>query len=255
MALEHKLYAALNQQEFVVYYQPIVNVNTGKIVKMEALVRWEHPQLGLVPPNVFIPLAEENGAIVPIGKWVLETACAQTRLWQDLGFSSLAISVNLSVWQFQQRNLISTIAEILQETQLSPGCLELEITETVMMQDAELVRMTLSELDKMGVSLAMDDFGTGYSSLSYLKLFPFDTLKVDRFFIKNVLDSSEDAAIVNAIISLGKGLKVKVIAEGVETKELKNLLQSWQCEYMQGYWFGKPIPAEAATKLLYEYHN
>jgi diguanylate cyclase (GGDEF)-like protein len=250
LALENKLYSALEKREFVLYYQPIVDVTTGKILKMEALVRWQHPQLGLVPPNLFIPLAEENGAIVPIGKWVLETACAQTMIWQNMGFESLAISVNLSVRQFQQRNLVFTIADILKQTQLSPASLELEITETVMMQDTELVKTTLLELDRLGVNLAMDDFGTGYSSLSYLKIFPFNTLKIDRFFIKNVLENSEDAAIVNAIINLGKGLNVKVVAEGVETEELKNLLQSWQCEYMQGYWFGKPVSAEEATELL-----
>lgn len=249
-ALENRLHYALEREEFAIYYQPIVDVTTGKIVKMEALLRWQHPELGLVAPNVFIPLAEENGVIVPIGKWVLETACNQNRVWQKQGLTPLCIAVNLSARQFQQPNLALTIGEILQQTGLSPSDLELEITETVMMYDIKLVEKVLLELREMGVCMAMDDFGTGYSSLSYLKQFSFDTLKIDRFFIKNILNDSKDAAIVNAIIRLGQGLNLKVIAEGVETQELKNLLQSWQCQYMQGYWFNPPLSVTDATRLL-----
>jgi diguanylate cyclase (GGDEF)-like protein len=250
LTLENLLHSALEKDEFFLYYQPIVNVTTGKIVKMEALLRWQNPQLGLVPPNVFIPLAEENGKIIPIGGWVLETACLQNKVWQKMGLPSIKISVNLSARQFQQTNLVSTILNILKQTQLSPNSLELEITESITMQDTELTKTILKEINALGIALSMDDFGTGYSSLSYLKQFPFDTLKIDRSFIKDLSASSQDIAIVDAIITLGHGLNLNVVAEGVETVELKNLLLDLGCEYIQGYLFSKPLPADEATKLL-----
>ena len=253
LTLENLLYSALKNQEFIIYYQPIVNVLTGKIAKMEALLRWNNPQLGLVPPYIFIPLAEENGSIVPIGEWVLQTACIQNKTWQNMGFPPIKMSVNLSVRQFQQPNLVSTVINILEQTQLQPSCLELEITESITMQNTQFTKTILTKLARMGINLSMDDFGTGYSSLSYLKQFPFHTLKIDRSFVKDLHSDSPDIAIVNAVITLGKGLNLNVVAEGVETEELKNLLKNLGCEYIQGYLFSKPVPAEEATKLLEQY--
>jgi diguanylate cyclase (GGDEF)-like protein len=250
LTLENFLHSALQHNEFLLYYQPIVNIVTGKIVKMEALLRWHNPQLGLVAPNIFIPLAEKNGSIIPIGEWVLKTACAQNTTWQQMGLTPIKISVNLSVRQFQQPNLVTVIGSILQQTQLSPSFLELEITESVTMQNTELAKTILKQLHEMGISLSMDDFGTGYSSLSYLKQFPFCTLKIDRSFVKDLPTSAEDIAIVDAVITLGQGLNLNVVAEGVETEELKELLKNLGCEYIQGYLFSKPLPAEEATKLL-----
>ncbi|ELS00834.1 diguanylate cyclase (GGDEF) domain-containing protein [Xenococcus sp. PCC 7305] len=250
LIVENLLRSALKQDELVLYYQPIVNIITGKIAKMEALLRWKNPQLGLVSPNIFIPLAENNGEIIPIGEWVLKTACAQNKIWQDIGLSPIKISVNLSVKQFQQANLVAIIADILEQTQLAPDYLELEITESVTMNDTASAKAILGELFDMGISLSMDDFGTGYSSLGYLKQFPFSTLKIDRSFIKDLNSSSADLAIIDAILTLGKGLNLNVIAEGIETEELKDLLQDLGCEYIQGYLFSKPLPAIAATKLL-----
>ncbi len=253
LTLENLLYSALKNQEFIIYYQPIVNVLTGKIAKMEALLRWNNPQLGLVPPYIFIPLAEENGSIVPIGEWVLQTACVQNKTWQNMGFPPIKMSVNLSVRQFQQPNLVSTVINILEQTQLQPSSLELEITESITMQNTQFTKTILTQLARMGINLSMDDFGTGYSSLSYLKQFPFHTLKIDRSFVKDLHSDSPDIAIVNAVITLGKGLNLNVVAEGVETEELKNLLKNLGCEYIQGYLFSKPVPAEEATKLLEQY--
>ena len=250
LTIENLLHSALENNELTLYYQPIVNVGTGKIAKMEALLRWNSPQLGMVAPYIFIPLAEENGSIIPIGEWVLKTACAQNKAWQNLGLPDIKISVNLSVRQFQQPNLVSIVAQILQETQLSPSALELEITESVTMQDTELAQTILSKFASMGVCLSMDDFGTGYSSLSYLKQFPFHTLKIDRSFVKDLHSNSQDMAIVQAVITLGKGLNLNVVAEGVETTELQNILQNLGCEYIQGYLYSKPVPAAIATELL-----
>ena len=251
LTLEKQLHFALERNEFVVYYQPIIDVTTGKIVKMEALLRWQHPKQGLVSPNAFIPLAEENGLIVEIGEWVLETACAQNRLWQKMGMTSLCISVNLSARQFQQKHkLVSTVTNILHKTNLSPSHLELEITETVTIQNGKLTKTILDQFSQMGISLAMDDFGTGYSSLSYLKQLPFSTIKIDRSFIKNILKDQKDLAIINAVISLAKGLDIKVVAEGVETEQTKKFLQKLQCKYMQGYYFSIPLSSSDATKLL-----
>ncbi|BAU66338.1 diguanylate cyclase/phosphodiesterase [Stanieria sp. NIES-3757] len=250
LIIDNLLHSALEQEEFILFYQPIVNVMTNQIVKMEALLRWQNRQLGFVSPQNFIPLAEENGTIVPIGEWVLKTACAQNKLWQEMGLLPIKMSVNLSVRQFQQPNLVSTIINVLQQTQLAPSSLELEITESVTMRDVELAKTILKEFNEMGIALSLDDFGTGYSSLGYLKQFPFHTLKIDRSFIKDLTASSQDLAIVNAIIALGKGLNLTVVAEGVETEEIKNLLKNMGCEYIQGYFFSKPVSAAEATQLL-----
>ena len=250
LALENLLHSALTNNEFLLYYQPIVNITTGKISKMEALLRWDNPQEGFISPSIFIPLAEKNGEIISIGEWVIKTACAQNKVWQEMGLSPITISVNLSVRQFQQTNLVSMITNVLKQTQLEPHYLELEITESITMQDTELAKVILKELYEMGISLSMDDFGTGYSSLGYLKQFPFCTLKIDRSFVKDLHASSQDIAIVHSVITLGQGLNLNVVAEGVETEELKDLLKNLGCEYIQGYLFSKPLPPEEATRLL-----
>ena len=248
--LDHRLHYALEHNELILYYQPIVDVKTGNIVKMETLLRWQHPKIGLVSPGIFIPIAEENGAIVEIGKWVLEQACRQNRLWHQMGFQSLNIAVNLSVRQFQQHNLVAAIQDILAQTELPPTALEIEITETVTIQNGNTAKTILSQLQDLGISLAMDDFGTGYSSLSYLKQFAFQTIKIDRSFVRDALEDREDVVIIKAILGLGQALGIKVVAEGVETRELKEFLQSLNCCYMQGYYFSKPLLADKATKLL-----
>ncbi|WP_245912148.1 putative bifunctional diguanylate cyclase/phosphodiesterase [Brunnivagina elsteri] len=249
--LENSLYYALEKQEFTIHYQPQVNITTGKIPKMEALLRWQHPELGLISPAKFIPLAEETGLIVAIGEWVLRNACAQTKYWQKLlGLPSLSIAVNLSARQFQQINLVEMVQQVLTETGLAPECLELEVTESTAMKNMEFTKDILTELHQMGVSISIDDFGTGYSSLSYLKNFPIDTLKIDRSFVQDLTTSTHDAAITTAIITLAHGLNLAVVAEGVETEEQRNLLLVLKCELMQGYLFSRAVSAEEATRLL-----
>ncbi|MBF2065001.1 MAG: EAL domain-containing protein [Calothrix sp. C42_A2020_038] len=252
--LENSLYYALDKQEFAVHYQPQVNITTGQITKMEALLRWQHRGLGLISPTKFIPLAEETGQIVPIGEWVLRTACTQTKYWQKtLGLPSLSIAVNLSARQFQQPNLVDMVLSILKETELAPECLELEITEGIAMQNMDLTKDTLNDLHKMGVSISIDDFGTGYCSLSYLKNFPIHTLKIDRSFVRDLAINHHDAAITTAIIALAHGLNMNVVAEGVETEEQRELLEFLNCEFMQGFLFSRAISAEEATNLLQKF--
>lgn len=250
LALENSLHQALERQELIVYYQPQINTVTGEIVQMEALVRWQHPELGLLAPGIFIPLAEENGLILNIGEWVLQTACAQNKAWQSMGLSNLCVGVNLAARQLQQPTLPQKVADALAQTGLEAHFLELEITETAALQNVELTKESLTELHQMGVQIAMDDFGTGYSSLSYLRQFPFNTLKIDQSFIRDLLANPKDIEIVIAIVALGQGLKLKVVAEGVETESIRDRLIDLQCELMQGYFFGRPLPAEDATRLL-----
>lgn len=250
LMLENRLHQALERDEFEVYYQPQVQIDSGDIIGMEALVRWQHPELGLVSPGQFIPLAEENGLIVPIGEWVLRTACAQNKAWQDAGFSPLRVAVNLSPRQFQQPNIVGKVAQALEETGLLAQFLELEITETTIMQNVDFASDILRDLQALGVHISIDDFGTGYSSLSYLKKFSFDKLKIDRSFVRDLTDKPEDTAIISAVITLGRGLNLKVVAEGVETREQLELLRSLQSEEMQGYLFSQPLTAEDATKFL-----
>lgn len=250
LTIENSLHHALERGEFVVYYQPKVNIDTWEITGMEALLRWQHPEHGLVSPVTFIPLAEANGLIVPIGEWVLQTACAQNKAWQNLGLSPIRIAVNLSARQFQQPNLVASVARILEKTGLAPYFLELEITETTVMQEVKFARAILKDLQQTGIRLAMDDFGTGYSSLSYLKKFPLDTIKIDRSFIRDLAVDAYDQAIATAVIALGRGLNLNVVAEGVETKAQLDCLRLLQCEEMQGYYFSRPLSVNNATKLL-----
>ncbi|WP_413175158.1 EAL domain-containing protein [Anabaena azotica] len=252
--LENSLHNALERQEFKVYYQPQVNSSTGEITKMEALLRWQHPELGLIPPATFIPIAEETGLILPISEWVLKTACLQNKTWQQkLNLSSLSVAVNLSARQFQQPNLVGMVEQVLSETKLAHRYLELEITETVAMQDVELTQKILKELDEIGVTISIDDFGTGYSSLSYLKDFPIHSLKIDQSFVRDLANKDHQTAITTAIISLAHGLNLSVVAEGVETEEQLNALRILQCEIMQGYFFSHPLSAEEATRMLTAY--
>jgi len=248
--IKTSLCGALEREEFQVYYQPQVNVQSGKIMSAEALVRWLHPEKGLISPAEFIPDAEETGFIVQLGEWVLRTACKQMQVWQNAGFSLQQVAVNLSPRQFHQPNLSSRVAEILAEIGLAPSSLELELTESLMVEDAKSAIATLQQLKDLGVSISIDDFGTGYSSLSYLTQYPFDVLKIDRCFISNITDGCTNAAIVKAIIEMAHSLCLEVIAEGVETEAEKDFLWRYECDAMQGYLFSPPVPAADFEKLL-----
>ncbi|MEW5944153.1 MAG: EAL domain-containing protein [Pseudomonadota bacterium] len=250
LKLENSLRRALERNEFRLHYQPQVDLATGRITGMETLIRWEHPDVGLVPPFQFIPIAEETGLIVPIGEWVLQTACAQNKAWQEAGLPAVRVAVNLSGHQFGQQNLAKIIEQTLNDTGLDARYLELEITESVAMENAEKTIAALQTFKTMGIGISIDDFGTGYSSLSYLKRFPIDTLKIDRSFVKDVTDDPEDAAIASATIAMAHNLKLKVIAEGVETAEQLAFLQKHACDEIQGYYFSKPVPADDFAKLL-----
>lgn len=253
LALESSLYRALEEEEFEVYYQPLINPTTGRIVRMEALVRWQHPELGLLSPQHFIPLAEENGLVVPIGEWVMQVACRQAALWQAEHFGSLVIAVNLSARQFQQTNLPQQIQKTLTDCRLDPRYLDLEITESLAMQNISFTIQQLHEIRAMGVQISLDDFGTGYCSLNYLKHFPINSLKIDYSFISNLVKGSQDRAIVETIILLGRGLNLKVIAEGVETAQQFEILRRMGCDEIQGFLFSRPLPVETASALLF--HN
>ncbi len=249
---ENGLRKALQDEQFVLHYQPQVSVETGKILGVEALIRWQHPTQGLLAPATFISIAEESGLIEPIGEWVLTTACRQIQTWRAMGLGDIKVAVNLSARQFHRPNLLNEIRHILIETHVDacPWLLELELTESMMMRDMEKNVVTLRRLREMGVLLSIDDFGTGYSSLSYLKRFPITMLKIDQSFVKGVTTDEEDAAITMAIVTLGHSLKLKVIAEGVETEAQWNWLRESGCDEAQGYHFGRPIPAEMLEALL-----
>lgn len=255
MNLESHLRRALERDEFSVYYQPKVSMTSGLLTGMEALIRWQSPELGNVPPDAFIPLAEETGLILPIGAWVLKTACAQTKAWHDAGLPPVCIAVNLSPRQFRQHDISSAIAECLAETGLDPRFLELEVTESMVMHDVTRVESVLNELKQMGISLAMDDFGTGYSSLGYLRRFPFDKLKIDHSFVRDITSAPNSAAIAKAIVAMAHSLHLRVIAEGVETQAQMNYLHSQGCDEIQGYYFSRPVPAAELERLLYEKGN
>ena len=250
LALETSLRRAIEHGELELYYQPLVDAKGGALVGMEALVRWHHHDLGMILPGQFIPLAEETGLIVPIGEWVLRTACTQAQAWCKQGYGPLQISVNLSARQFRQADFAGHVRKVFEDTGFDPHCLELEVTESMLMNNLEENIITLNELKAMGISIAVDDFGTGYSSLSYLKRLPIDTLKIDRSFVGEVTGNRDDAAIVEAIISMAQSLSLKVIAEGVENVEQRDFLEAQHCDEMQGYLFSYPLPASQFVELL-----
>ncbi len=241
---------ALERQEFTLNYQPKVAVKSGRITGVEALLRWNSKELGSVSPGKFIPLAEKTGLIVPIGEWVLRTACAQNEAWQEQGFPPLLMSVNLSPRQFRQKNLAETVAGALRDTGLEPRYLELEITESMIMHDAKKAIALLQQVHQLGVQLSIDDFGTGYSSLAYLKRFPVQKLKIDQSFMRNLTVDGDDAGIVTAVIAMAKSLGLEVVAEGVETAEQLAFLAKLDCEEYQGYYFSRPVPADEFARLL-----
>jgi diguanylate cyclase (GGDEF)-like protein len=252
LALENALRRALERQELALHYQQKVNLKTGQIVGSEALVRWMHPEWGLVRPARFIPLAEETGLIVSIGEWVLREACRQSRAWIDAGLNPGVVSVNLSVRQFRQEGLVRSVDRILHETGLDPAQLEMELTESMVMGNVDAAIAILQGLKQLGVALSVDDFGTGYSSLSYLKDLPIDALKIDRSFVRDIGggEEAEDGVLAQAIISLGHSLHLKVIAEGVETDAQMRFLRRQGCDEVQGFYYGEPVPPEAHGRLL-----
>ena len=252
LTLEHSLRRALERKEFALHYQPRVNLRTGAIDAVEALVRWEHPEYGLILPDRFIPIAEETGLIVEIGKWVLETACAQSRAWQDAGLPPVVVSVNLSGRQLWEGGLAAMVAGIVAETGIRPEHLEMELTESMVMHDTETVITTLRGLKANGVRLSIDDFGTGYSSLSYLKRLPIDALKIDGSFVRDIDAGlgADDGIIAQAIISLGHGLHLKVIAEGVESEAQMAFLKMHQCDEVQGFYYSTPVPPDECARLF-----
>ncbi|MGB8339379.1 MAG: EAL domain-containing protein [Burkholderiales bacterium] len=252
LRMESALRRAITRDEFRLHYQPVLNLATGYMVGMEALVRWQHPQRGLVAPGEFIALAEETGLIVPLGEWVLRAACVQNRKWQQQGYGPLRVSVNLSPRQFQP-NLVALVAKVLEETGLPAQLLELEITEGMVMQNADQAVRLLNELHDMGIALSIDDFGTGYSSLAYLKRFPIDSLKIDRSFITELPLDSDNAAIIRAIIQMAHGLEIHVVGEGVETAEQAGFLSTQSCDRVQGFHYSKPLPHDDFEKLIYSF--
>lgn len=241
---------AVTRAEFVLHYQPQMNLKTGRIFAAESLLRWQHPERGLISPGDFIPLAEETGLIVPIGEWVLNEACRQNKAWQDAGLPPIVVSVNVSARQFKERNWVSKVAEALEDSGLDACYLELELTESLIMQDVVSAVATMHELEALGVHLAIDDFGTGYSSLSALKRFPVRRLKIDRSFVQDIPGDADDRAITGAIISLAQKLQMQVIAEGVETQEQVDFLAASGCDDIQGYFFSRPVAAAAFVSLL-----
>ena len=250
LSLENDLRSALERGEFSLNYQPIADCQSGKIVGMEALLRWKHPERGMISPALFIPLAEETGYIISIGEWVLRTACEQCRVWQNMGFPSLYVAVNLSSRQFHQKDLTASIHRVLQETGLNPIHLGLEITEGLIMQQAESSINTLRELVAMGIRISIDDFGTGYSSLSYLKRFPINVLKIDQSFVRDIPKDEDDAAIASTIITMAHSLGLKVVAEGVETLDQLKFMRQHRCDAMQGYYLSKPLALEQFEAFL-----
>jgi diguanylate cyclase (GGDEF)-like protein/PAS domain S-box-containing protein len=249
-SLENGLRYALEREELMLHYQPEIDLDTGNIVGVEALIRWLHPDRGLVPPAEFIPIAEECGLIVPIGRWVLREACHQAQAWQDIGLAPIRVGINISAVELRANGFIEGVSAILTQTGLEARFLELELTETFLMQDSTSTSAVLHALKRLGLNLALDDFGTGYSSLSHLKRYPIDTLKIDRSFVSSSTVNSDDASIVCAMISMGKDMHMRVVAEGVETQEQLTFLQDRGCPFGQGYYFSQPLPGRECTQLL-----
>lgn len=250
LTLETDLRYALERQELEIYYQPQLSIETGQVVGAEALLRWKHPKQGLISPAKFIPLAEETGLIEPIGEWLFNEACQQLKVWQKIGLDSLRVAINLSSRQFNQPTLSQRLVKILEQTGLNPSTLELELTESLLVSNPKLAAESMNALKKLGVQIAIDDFGTGYSSLSYLEQFPFDILKIDRCFIRNINNNPKNSVITATVIQMAHKLDLKVIAEGVETEEELAFLQENNCDEMQGYLFSPPVPASEFEKFL-----
>ena len=255
MELTNSLYRAQERDELMLYYQPQVNAHSGEIIGLEALIRWNHPQKGIISPGMFIPLAEKTGLINPVGQWVLQTACRQNKAWQDMGLPPTRMAVNISVGQFRNPNLVSVVAEILKDTQLDPAYLELEITESIAVNEPEYIINTLNELKALGLTISIDDFGTEYSSLSRLKSLPIDRIKMDMQFVHGIAKSRKDEGIIRVIFQLGRSLGLKVIAEGVENQQQLMFLQDSLCDEIQGFYFFKPMPAEEVEVVLRKMHT
>jgi EAL domain-containing protein (putative c-di-GMP-specific phosphodiesterase class I) len=248
--LESELRQAVEHQGLLIYYQPVVSLATGQITTLEALLRWPHPQRGFISPAEFIPLAEETGLIVPIGEWLLRTACAQVKAWQSIGFESLRLAINVSVRQFQYQYLTELIKAVLAETEMMSSALDLEITESIAMLSSDFSTAPLYHLNELGVKISIDDFGTGYSSLSRLKTLPVNTIKIDQSFVRGIGLNQNDETIITAIIAMAHSLKLKVIAEGVETRPQLEFLKTHNCDEIQGFLFSHPRSVEAMTNLL-----
>jgi EAL domain-containing protein (putative c-di-GMP-specific phosphodiesterase class I) len=249
-ALELGLRYALGRNEFVLHYQPKLNLETGQVTGVEALIRWQHPQLGMIYPSQFVPIAEECGLILSIGRWVLLEACKQSRAWSDLGLGVVPMAVNVSAAEFGNKDFLSGVRAVLIATGVEPANLELELTESVLMLDAESTVNTLVALKAMGVQLAIDDFGTGYSSFTYLRRFPVDVLKLHQSFVQEITENHRESPLLSAMINVGKSLKHRVVAEGIETRAQLEFLQSQGCNEGQGYFFSHPVMAEEAWKMF-----
>jgi diguanylate cyclase (GGDEF)-like protein len=247
--MESNLRRALNRNELVLYYQPLVEIGNGRIIGMEALLRWNKPDSGILPPARFISLAEETGMIVEMGEWVLNTACRQNKEWQNAGYPRIRVAVNISSKQFEQENFIDTVKNALSTSDLDPCYLELEITEDVI-RNVDKVSIALNKLRELGVKISLDDFGTGYSSLSHLKKLPIDTLKIDKSFIHDVTEGDKEVAITTAVITMGHNLRLQVLAEGVETEEQLSILKNYNCDAVQGFYYSKPVAPEEFVKLF-----
>ena len=238
----------------MLHYQPIINLATGAITGAEALIRWAHPTRGMIPPLQFIPVAEDSGLIVPIGAWVLREACRQARAWVDAGLPAMTVAVNVSAIEFRDENFLENLFSVLGDTGFDPKSLVVELTESVLMKHAEAAASILQAVRQVGIRVAMDDFGTGYSSLSYLRKFPLDALKIDQSFVRQISAAGEDTVIVTAVIGMARNLGLRVIAEGVETREELEFLQAHQCDEAQGYYFSRPVPAGQFARLLKNRH-
>jgi EAL domain-containing protein (putative c-di-GMP-specific phosphodiesterase class I) len=253
LRLRSHLGRALERNELTLHYQPQINLSSGRVIGCEALLRWNHPELGQVPPGRFIPIAEDSGLIIPIGEWVLHEACRQAIAWQEAGLPEIVVAVNLSALQFRRGNLEQTVIAALTESGLDPCFLELEITESLLIQDAESALALVKRLKSLGVQFSIDDFGTGYSSLAYLKRLHVDKLKIDQSFVRNLASDPDDAAIIHAIVQMARSLKMKTIAEGVEEEGMLAYLKLYHCDEAQGYHFARPLPAAEFARYLAEH--